>query len=491
MKAVTPQSKGLDPKFIYDFVSSLDKRGLHMHSVLMMRGEDIIYEGYWKPFNKDFNHRMYSVTKSFVSIAIGLLEEDGLINLDDKIVSYFPDKVTEPLCQSLKEQTIKDMLTMSTCGLYRHWFDEGDPDRTHLYFTDIGKRRPSNTIWEYDSAGSQVLSALVERVSKRSLFDFLNERIFSHIGTFKNAKILKTPNGDSWGDSAMICTLRDLASFARFVMNYGTYNGKRLLNEEYLKVATSKVVSNIEDGFGAIFNHGYGYQIWRTEEDGFAFVGMGDQLAICLPKYDFIFCCNGDNQGNKSSSEYLLTKLFDCVVANLKDVPVLENEEESNKLSNLTKNLELYAAKGQKDSPLREIINKRTYVFEENDLSLQDLYFDFENEKKGKMVYTRNGNKMEIDFLVNENQFSYFPELSYSNEYGGKRTTDGFKYKDAVSLAWLQDNKILLLVQIIDNYFGNTSLIIAFRDDKIVVKASKNAEDFLYGYEGIAIGKAN
>ena len=46
------------------------------------------------------------------------------------------------------------------------------------------------------------------------------------MGTFKNAEILKTPNGDSWGDSAMICTARDMASFAKLIRDGGRWNGK-------------------------------------------------------------------------------------------------------------------------------------------------------------------------------------------------------------------------------------------------------------------------
>ena len=490
MNTAKPEKKGLDPKLIYDFVTSLNRRGLHMHSVLLMRGDDIIYEGYWKPFERDIPHRMYSVTKSFVAIAIGLLVEDGAISLDDKIVDYFPDKVSYPVSENLKNQTIRDMLTMSTVGIYKYWFTDGDPDRTHLYLSEQKERHPSGTMWEYDSTGSQVLCALVERVSKKRLFDFLNERIFTHLGTFKDARILKTPNGDSWGDSALLCTTRDLASFARFVMNYGTYNGKRLMNEEYIKEATSPLVANRVTGFGGMFRHGYGYLIWMTEEEGFAFVGMGDQLAICIPKYDLIFCCTADNQGNASAREYLVSRFFDCIVAGLCDTEIKENEEWSKKLSLLTDNLTLYTPQGKEDSPLREVINKRVYELIPNDMKLTQVSFEFFDKTRGKMIYTRDGNEMELPFRVNGNEFGYFPELGYSNEVGGRRTTDGFKYKDAVSFTWLQDNKFLINIQIIDNYLGNASMVFSFRDDKITVQSSKTAEDFLYGYDGYTQGKA-
>lgn len=485
-KITSPESVGIDSEKVYDYISHLDRRGLHMHSVLMMRGDSIFYEGYWKPFTKDLPHRMYSVTKSFVAIAIGLLIDDGLLKLEDTVADFFKGRIPEEICDNLKDQTVEEMLTMSTAGLPASWFSEKDPDRTHLYFCDFGHRRTSGAIWEYDSAGSQVLCSLVELLAKKPLFDFLNERIFTHLGTFKNATVLKTPNGDSWGDSAMICTSRDLLSFARFVMNYGTHQGKRLLSESYLRRATSKVVDNMWCIHRDIIHHGYGYQIWKTEEDGFAFVGMGDQLAICLPKYDFIFVCTADNQGNEASTEYIVASLFDRIISNLKDTPLRENEEMLKKLADYTDKMELYTPLGLEDSPWREKIDKRVYECYENPMGIKSFRFDFESKDGGTLVYENENGEMAIDFYVNKNRFGKFPELGYSNDVGGIITTNGFKYDDAVSLAWLQENKLIMSVQIIDRYLGNLSMVFGFKDERAVIYSSKTAENFLWKYNGVA-----
>ena len=47
------------------------------------------------PFTSDWMHRMYSVSKTFVNTAIGLLADEGRISLDDKICDYFKDKLPE------------------------------------------------------------------------------------------------------------------------------------------------------------------------------------------------------------------------------------------------------------------------------------------------------------------------------------------------------------------------------------------------------------
>ncbi len=485
---VTPESVGISSKYVKEFILRLEKRKMHMHSVVLCRGTKVFGEFYWSPFDKDFLHRMYSETKSYVSVAIGLLLDEGKLSLDDKIVDYFPEKIDTPLSESLKNQTIEQMLKMSTVGTGESWFSSDCRDRCKLYFNRDGEVRYPGTVWEYDSQGSQVLCCLVEKLSGKTLFDYLNEKVFCHLNTFKTATILKTPTGESWGDSALLCTSRDMLSFARFVLNYGEWNGKRLVSEEYLKTATSKLIDNQETAFNDVVGHGYGYQIWRTEKNGFAFVGMGDQLTICLPDYDLIFVCTADNQGCGFSREIIMSSFFDIIVENMQNAPICEDKEAYKDLQNATQGLSLFRVKGQNGSPLQDKANGAKYVFTENELGLKELTFHF-NKSGGELHYVNANGEMVLPFKFNENYFGKFPELGYSGDVGGVRTTDGSKYDMACSGAWLCDNKIMLFAQIIDRYFGNVSMCFGFNDDHITVTFYKTAEDFLWNYNGQAYGK--
>ncbi len=488
-RTVTPESVGLKSKYLEKFILGLEKRKIHMHSVLLCRGYDIFGEFYWAPFDADFCHRMYSQTKSYVSVAIGLLIEEGKLLIDDKIADYFPEKIDTPLHKSLKNQTVRQMLMMSTVGCGQDWFSNERRDRCKVYFNQRGENlRYPGTIWEYDSQASQVLACLVEKLAGKSLFDYLNDKIFSHLGTFKTATILKTPTGESWGDSALLCTSRDMLSFGRFVMNYGTYNGKRLMNESYLKEATSCLIDNQETAFNDVLGHGYGYQIWRTEKNGFAFVGMGDQLTVCLPDYDLIFVCTADNQGSEFSRELILSTFFDLIVENLES-EALENDENAyQSMKNATQGLTLFALSGQKASPWQEKADNKKYVFFENELGLKELTIRF-NESGGELCYTNANGEMVLPFSFNKNYFGKFPELGYSGEIGGERTHDGSKYDCATSGAWFCDNKLMIFSQIIDRYLGNVSMCFGFNEEHITVTFYKTAEDFLWNYSGWACGK--
>ena len=110
---VTPESQGVSSKVVLDALKTLDSYNLYTHSIVMAKGDNIFTEAYYKPFDKDFLHRMYSVSKSFVSMAIGLALTEKLLTLDDKIKDYFPEYTSEIDDEFYDRCTIKDMLKMS------------------------------------------------------------------------------------------------------------------------------------------------------------------------------------------------------------------------------------------------------------------------------------------------------------------------------------------------------------------------------------------
>ncbi len=479
---ITPEAAGISSRSVNKFIHFLEDSGLSMHSVLLARGNGLFAEYYWKPFDKDFCHRMYSQTKSFVAIAIGLLEEEGKLNLDDPIVLYFPDKLDGEIHPYMQEQTIRDMLTMTTCVNAPFWFETKDPDRTHEYLNCKNIVRLSGTVWEYDSPGSQVLSSLVERLSGKSLLKYLNEKIFCHLNAFHTAQMLKTPNGDSWGDSGLLCTSRDMLAFARFVMNYGVWQGKRLMNEEFLKKATSAVVDNSSTAFDRCNEMGYGYQIWRHNMNGFGFFGMGNQYTICVPEKDLIFVCTADNQGYVAAQHLIFHALKTFIVSEM-GAPLTDDPTEFDCLESYGTKLQLVACKGSKESVLSSHLHNKIFRCMENCAGIKWFSFDF-GETDLIWKYENEQGIKQLKCGLCHNEFEKFPQYGYSNEYGGCITTDGFLYNCAVSAAWKNESQLSIRVQIIDRYFGNLWVLFAFKEARCCVKMVKNAENFLNEYQG-------
>ena len=489
-RTVTPESVGISSHAVTKLIRTLNRRGLVTHALLMLRGNDIFAEYYWKPFHAGFCHRQYSQTKSFVSVAIGLLEEDGKLRLDDPIASYFLEKIENPLPPYLQQLTIRQMLTMETCSKVPNWFKHTDPDRTHLYFNENTAPIPAGMRFKYDSPASQVLSSLVEKLSGKSLFDFLNGRIFRHLDAFHTATILKTPNGDSFGDSAMVCTARDMAAFGRFVMNYGTWNGQRLMNEAYLRAATARQVDNHESGFDDSQSCGYGYQFWRCPENGFLFNGMGCQLTYCFPERDLIVVINADNQGFSSAKDLIFAAIADLILDELQDDSLPEDPDAYAEALAIGQTLELACMSGETQSPFARELNGKTYLCEENETGITQFSFAFDEEGNGLWRYTNAQGEKELPFGMGKNVFGKFPQLGYSDLYCRVPTTNGFCYDCAASAAWGEPRKLLLRVQVIDRYFGNFFAVFSFRDDVATVTMSKTAEAFFNEYQGEFVAHA-
>lgn len=487
---ITPEEAGVSSAQVAEFIALLNRCGFAIHNVLMMRGDKIFAEYYWKPFHKDFIHRMYSQTKTHAAIAIGFLEQEGKLSLDDKLVDIFRDKITAPVPESLEKQTIREMLTMTTVNGNIWWMQHPDAtDRTALYLNDRPMNtRPASTLWNYDTDGSYMLGAVAERLSGMPLFDYLYDRLYKKIGAFENGYMLLSRDDVAWGDSGLMSTPRDMLTFARFVMNYGKWNGEQILNEKFLRDATSKLVDNRSTAHNPFMNMGYGYQIWRGERNSFMFRGMGMQDTLCFPDQDIIFLVNADIQYNNAARPIVYTSFVDKIIDKASATPLPKDPAAEAKLREATKDLELFSVQGLEDSPYREKINGKVYNLDENPMGITKISFHFNDAKTGEIRYTNKQGDKVLPFGVNHNVYGKFPQLGYAGLHGCVPTTDGMMYDDAVSLAWTEDNRVLVYTQIIDKYYGNTSWIIGFRDGRIAIEMYKNGEYFLNEYQGRAVG---
>lgn len=483
----TPEAVGVKSENIQAYIRGLEEKRLATHSMIMARGNQIFFENYWEPFTPDFQHRMYSVSKSFVSLAVGFLEQDGMIDLDDPISKYFEKELKAQPDQNMHRQTIRHMLMMSTAKPSQNWFRAQTDDRVRFYFENDNKEsRPSGTIFEYDSTGSFVLGALVERITGKPFMEYLREKLFDEIGVSKEAYCLKCPGGHSWGDSAVLCTPRDLFRVARFTLNGGSWDGKQLLNEAYIREATSKLIDTDFGDFVSRDTHGYGYLIWRTYQNSFYFNGMGCQFAVCVPEKDLILIYNADNQGKNAITGAVIENFFSLIVNTVEDTPLPENPKTQEELLDYAKERKLIFAAGEPHCVFEKELQGAAYQFAENPMGITKMAFSFEGDK-GKLSYTNAQGDKELFFGMGYNEFGLFPQEGYSQDVGSV-FEEGSYYKCAASAAWVEPQKLRIKVQIIDRYFGNMTMTLGFKGDEVGVYMEKTAEFFLEEYQGFAHG---
>ena len=112
--APSPESAGIPSQAILNFLQRIDAERICMHGFLLMRHNRIAAEGYWAPWTAERRHRIYSVSKSLVALAVGMMIDEGQLTLDDRVAEYFPDKLPEELHPWLAASTVRDLLTMAT-----------------------------------------------------------------------------------------------------------------------------------------------------------------------------------------------------------------------------------------------------------------------------------------------------------------------------------------------------------------------------------------
>lgn len=468
-----PEELGIPSMAVSNFIKTLEDNNLNMHSFIMLRHGKIAAEGYWKPFNAERKHRMYSITKCFVSVAIGFMESEGLLKLDDKAISFFEDKLPEKdIDPYVAQTTIKDLLCMTTANKTATYETIKDDDWLKTFFCIKADHAPA-TVFSYDKSASFVLCAIVERLSGLYLLDYLRPRLLDQIGFSEDAYCLKTPSGISNGSSGLVCTSRDVAKFALVCMNEGKYDGKQLIPLNYIKAATSCQVDTSDNGDYIEDKQGYGYQFWQCSNNGFACRGKGSQLAICIPDKDFILVTTADTQFDPEAEKTIFKALWNDVYNNLSETPLNENINDRNNLYEQISNLYVQTVLGKKTSPIIDKINSRIYRLTNNPMNIVNARIDF-NGDTGVIEYEKKNQKYKLYFGLGKNLNTKFPEYNYDCINSG---------------AWLDNKTLKISCNIADENFATLEITIVFDNTALEVTMKKQAESCLDEYEGTAKGE--
>ena len=314
-----PEAKGISASCIIDTLSEIDIRGISMHSFLLCKDDCLVAEGYYAPVKKNDLHRMFSVTKSFVSIAIGLLQEEGRLSLDDSIVKFFPEYVPNT-CEAhpwLLATTIRDMLSMRSCHASTTYDKfSSKTDWVKSFFTVAPTHKPG-TVFHYDTSATHTLCALVEKLTGMKMLDYLRNKVLNEIGFSKEAYCLTDGFGVSMGGSGLMATSRDLMCFALLILHNGKLNGKQYISADYIKEATSFQTATCVTGPVPSESQGYGLQFWVGEHDSIVCYGMGGQLAILLPEYNTAIVTTADTQGYQGGNQVIYDAIFRHILPEL------------------------------------------------------------------------------------------------------------------------------------------------------------------------------
>lgn len=190
--AATPK---LD-KAMNRYLDAVKKAGQDLHSIMIVQHGNVIAEEWMGEGKEDKPHILNSVSKTFTATAVGLAASEGRLKLTDKVISFFPDKLPATVSENLAAMTVRDLLTMN-CG---HDTDptgtvrkKADADWVQEFLAFPVEHKPG-TFYTYNSLGTYMLSAIVQKVTGEKVVDYLYPRLFRPLGII-NARWQESPQG--------------------------------------------------------------------------------------------------------------------------------------------------------------------------------------------------------------------------------------------------------------------------------------------------------
>lgn len=317
----SPKQAAVPSKALNEFLKALSSASNGApHTCIVARNDHVICEAAWAPYSTGTWHVTHSLCKSFVGTAIGMLWDEGKIELDEKICSIFPERCNLMTSRKARSLTVEHLLTMSSGSTFREAGAVVESDWVRGFLESEFEFEPG-TQMDYNSMNTYLLSAILRRKAGCGLMEYLRPRLFEPMG-FGDVAWERCPNGIEKGGWGMYVFLEDAVKLGMLYLHKGVWKGQRLLSEAWVEQATTTHLSR-DTG------EEYGFQIWtNSEKKRFLFNGMFGQYVIVCPDLDMVIGINAGagNLFTRSATLKAANQLLAQVQSAAPDDPRAENE---------------------------------------------------------------------------------------------------------------------------------------------------------------------
>ena len=434
----TPAQEGVDAIAVGQFIDALmTVPKTDIHHVMVVRHGKVITEAHPAPFKKDDVHTLYSCSKTFTMLAIGMLVDEGKLTVNDKVIDLLPDKAPKIKSPALKKMTVKHLLTM-TAGIRPalELRQEGD-DWARIWLaqpvTKLGK-------FQYDSMCTFMLAAIVQRITGKTLLEFLNERFFHPLGIYE-ADWEESPDGINVGGWGLRLTAESMAKAGVCVMNHGKWEGKQLVSAKWIDEASSKHTNYSKPSKKQTdTNQGYCYQMWRCLlPDAFRADGAYGQFIVMSPKNDLVVVITGVS--NNTGKE--LACIWNKLIPGVKNAPMLGVEEKQKSLDEKLAKLSLPLLKGEKGN------DGYTFTLSSNARNYKTMQLKFDGDMCNMTLAHTNGELENYQFMHNgwtQQSTPHVPPYNNAVEPVNLKKIDGLRgdYTIAGNYAWTSAKTLVL-----------------------------------------------
>lgn len=450
-RAESPESVGVSSKVVKEFLDGMTDSGLEFHSLMVVRHGQVAFSFYQKPFGPSFPHAMYSISKTWTATAIGLAVDEGLFDLDTKIVSIFPEFTPEKTDLNLEALTVRHLLTMSSGKSINLLEDKSKVDWMQQFFKSPWGFCPGEKFL-YTNENIFLLAAIIKRTTGLSVRQYLTPRLFDPMGI--DVPFWETDSaGVEAGGWGLYLKTEDLAKLMLCYAQGGQLHNQQILPAWWVKEATKAQIDNSAQAFQDC-KAGYGYCIWRVGSvpNAYRADGMFGQFGIVLEDYDAVITMTGANTMEQDALDYLFRffprAFFDETKEQPEPVPGWNKYLNSFKLDHPSKSLHSYREKQLKGKTIL-VSNKKYLQTIGFPLSIMPIAVTYMTTDKAG-----NPDKFQLAFSDSMMKLRWTEGDEVNTVYcgmdgkmrGGKITLGQIEYDVCAYASWIDDN--VLEVQI-------------------------------------------
>ena len=272
-------------------------------ALMVLHKGQVRLERYGLGFDSEGRWTSFSVAKSLTSTLVGMAVRDGHIkSMDDKVSNYIP----EMKGSAYDDVSIRQLLTMTSGVAWNENYDDPKSDVAQFnkhkpkdgedavvsYLRKLPRAVPAGTRWLYSTGETNLVGVLVARATKKTLSDYLSEKIWRPAGMAQQATWILSKTGQEISGCCLQAATQDFARFGQFILNGAQINGQPSLPEGWLQEATSARTGTGQPG------RGYGYQWWTYDDGSFAARGIFGQGIFVDPARQLVIASNANWSDN-------------------------------------------------------------------------------------------------------------------------------------------------------------------------------------------------
>jgi CubicO group peptidase (beta-lactamase class C family) len=270
---------------IAPYVKAIEDRKLKSEGVIVMRRGEKAAEHRWVP---DEARNVFSVSKSFTSIAVGMALDEGKLSLGDKVLDIFPVPDPSPW---LKALNLEHLLTMTR--------GHGEFSRPRSVAEALAQPlvHEPGSLFIYDNGSPFLASAMLTEKTGKTVRDYLVEKLFGPLG-IPEPCWAESDDGYTIGATGLETTTASLAVFGQFLLRRGEWQGRQLVSSRWIDSAARPHVST-RDSVHPDYDLGYGYFFWPCRHGAYRADGKDGQFVIVLPREDAVVAITSNEENMK------------------------------------------------------------------------------------------------------------------------------------------------------------------------------------------------